>query len=53
VNIIAVFVVSIALAERYGKSAGFGVGLAILPFVFYPILGFGDAEFQGTPEPIF
>lgn len=37
----------IAVAEKFGKSAGFGVGLAFLGFIFWPMLGFGDAQYQG------
>ena len=37
----------IAFAENFGKGAGFGIGLALLPFVFSPLLGFGDAEYRG------
>ena len=47
VNIVASIIVSIDLAKSFGKSAGFGVGLALLGFVFYPILGFGDATYIG------
>ena len=46
VNIIVFIIVSIALAQNFGKGAGFGVGLALLGFIFYPILGFGDARYQ-------
>ena len=35
------------LSKSFGKSAGFTVGLIFLPFIFYPILGFGNAEYQG------
>ena len=49
INFIAFFPVSISLAERFGKAAGFGIGLALLPFIFYPVLGFGDAQYQGGP----
>lgn len=45
VNIVASFIVNIALAERFGKSAGFGIGMALFPFVFYPMLGFGNARY--------
>ena len=38
---------NIELAERFGKGAGFGLGLVFLPFIFYPVLGFGVAEFEG------
>lgn len=39
--------VSLALAEKFGRDTGFGIGLAVLPFVFYPLLGFGEARFRG------
>jgi hypothetical protein len=38
-----------ALANCFGKGAGFTVGLILLPFVFYPILGFGDAKYTAPP----
>jgi hypothetical protein len=41
--------VCIALAEKFGKGAGFGIGLAFLGIIFFPILGFGDARYQGAP----
>lgn len=50
VNVVVAFIVMIALAERFGKGAGFGIGLALLGFVFFPILGFGDARYLG-PAP--
>jgi hypothetical protein len=36
--------VSLDIATRFGKGGGFGVGLWLLGFVFYPILGFGSAS---------
>ena len=47
INIVILIMVSIALAEKFGKGGGFAVGMVFLPFVFYPILGFGDERFQG------
>jgi len=47
VNFIAGIMVTIALAEKFSKGAGFGVGLVILPFVFFPMLAFGDARYRG------
>ncbi|WP_214227067.1 DUF5684 domain-containing protein [Pedobacter sp. B4-66] len=35
------------LSKSFGKSEGFTAGLIILPIVFYPILGFGDAKYLG------
>ncbi len=48
VSLVPLFVVPIGIAQRFGKSAGFGIGLALLPFIFYPMLGFGDAT-AGAP----
>lgn len=36
----------IGLANKFGKGGGFVVGLIFLPIIFYPILAFGDAEYQ-------
>lgn len=46
-NIVAAIITYIALAERFGKGAGFGIGLALLGPIFFPILGFGSAQYQG------
>jgi hypothetical protein len=35
------------LAKSFGKSGGFAIGLLFLPFIFYPILGFGSARYLG------
>jgi hypothetical protein len=47
VNIIIAIIVSLDIAKNFGKGAGFGIGLALLGFIFYPILGFGDARYLG------
>jgi len=47
VNIVISIILAIELAKAFGKGAGFGVGLAFLGIIFYPILGFGDATYQG------
>ena len=44
--IIAILVM-ISLAKSFGKSAGFGIGLALLGFIFAPMLAFSDAKYQG------
>ncbi len=49
VNAITLIFVLIALAERFGKGVGFGLGLLFLPFVFYPVLGFGSAQYSASP----
>lgn len=35
------------LSKSFGKDEGFTVGLLLLGIVFYPILGFGDAQYKG------
>jgi Family of unknown function (DUF5684) len=47
VNIIVGIVVCIDMAKSFGKGAGFGIGIALLGFIFLPILGFGSAQYQG------
>jgi hypothetical protein len=46
VNIIVAFIVAIAVAKNFGKGTGFGIGLALLGFIFGPILAFGDAQYN-------
>lgn len=51
VNIIVGIIVDIDIARNFGKGIGFAIGLFFLPFIFYPILGFGSAEYNPTPVP--
>jgi hypothetical protein len=48
VGIVASIMVALEVGRKFGKSDGFGIGLAFLPFIFYPMLGFGDAQYQGA-----
>lgn len=50
VNLIVSILVSIEVAKNFGKGVGFGLGLAFLGFIFYPILGFGDARYQPASQ---
>jgi len=47
VNFIICIILCIDLAKSFGKGVGFGIGLALLGFIFFPILGFGSAQYQG------
>lgn len=47
VGIVVSIIVSIDVAKSFGKSVAFGIGLILLGFIFYPILAFGKAEYQG------
>ncbi|MEO7724121.1 MAG: DUF5684 domain-containing protein [Chthoniobacterales bacterium] len=52
VNFIIWIILSIDLAKNFGKGAGFGIGIALLSFIFLPVLGFGDAQYQGAAKPV-
>jgi Family of unknown function (DUF5684) len=47
VNFIILIILCIDTAKSFGKGAGFGIGLALLGIIFWPILGFGSAQYQG------
>ena len=38
-------IITLDIAKAFGKGVGFGLGLIFLPFIFYPILGFGDSKY--------
>src|SRR5690554_2145430 len=44
--VIAIWMTNL-LSKSFGKDEVFTVGLILLPFVFYPILGLGDAKYNG------
>ena len=48
VNFVVLILMSIAVAQNFGKGVGFGLGLAFLGFIFFPILAFSDAKYQGS-----
>jgi len=48
VNIIIILVIYIEVANKFGQGALFGIGLFLLGFIFFPILAFGGAEYQGS-----
>ena len=50
VNIVIALLVALGVATNFGKGAGFGIGLFFLPFIFYPILAFGDATYGGSAQ---
>ena len=48
VNIVILFIVYISLAKSFGKGGGFGIGLVLLPFIFFPVLAFGNAQYKSS-----
>jgi hypothetical protein len=47
VNILIGIVIFIDLAKSFGKDMLYGIGMLLLPFIFVPMLGFGDAQYRG------
>ena len=48
VNIVIGILAALGIAQNFGKGGGFAVGLILLPIIFYPILAFGSATYQGS-----
>jgi hypothetical protein len=46
VNLFVFLFISIDIAHNFGKRTVFGLGLAFMGFVFYPLLGFGQARYR-------
>lgn len=46
VNLVVIIVVCIGISTHFGRGAGFGVRLALLGFIFWPILAFSDSQYN-------
>ncbi len=51
VNIVLFVLMTRRTAGVFGKGTGFTLGLIFLPFIFYPILGFGKASYHNGYPP--
>ena len=47
VGTIFAFIMLMDIAKRFGKEPIYGIGLALLPYIFWPMLGFGSAQYIG------
>jgi hypothetical protein len=52
INFIATLKISINIAGKFNRGVLFGLGLTVLSFVFYPVLGFGDYQYQDTTSSV-
>lgn len=52
VNLIIAIILSVDIAKRFGKGVGFAIGMVLLPFIFWPILAFGSAQYEGGAPAI-
>lgn len=47
VNIVIIIWLYNMISKSFGKDEGFTVGLILVGFIFWPILGFGSAKYLG------
>jgi Family of unknown function (DUF5684) len=47
VNIVILIWLYNMISKSFGKDEGFTAGLVLLGFIFWPILGFGSAKYEG------
>lgn len=47
VNVGVSFVMYYDLAKSFGQEIGYALGLMLLGFIFFPLLGFGSAKYLG------
>lgn len=51
-NIVALILLCGGLAKQFGQGTGFAVGLFFLTPIFFLILGFGSAQYQGVAPQV-
>ena len=49
VNVVITIIVMLDVAKAFRKGVGFGIGLILLNPLFMMILGYGSAEYDGSP----
>ena len=47
VNLIVFIWMVNLLAKSFGKTELYTIGMVLLPFIFYPLLAFGDSQYRG------
>ncbi len=47
VGLIVYLFAMLSLAKKFGRSELFGVGLLLLPMIFFPLLAFGGSQYEG------
>jgi Family of unknown function (DUF5684) len=45
-------ILSMEVAKKFGKDTPFAIGMGLVPFVFYPMLGTSDARYQGSAAAV-
>ncbi len=50
IGFIFAIILTVDIAKSFGKSVPYGLGLAFLGFIFWPMLGFSDARYIGPDK---
>jgi hypothetical protein len=50
VNIVFILIVFMKVGERFSLNRGYAFGLLFLPFIFFPIIGFGKSVIKAEPS---
>lgn len=50
VNFVTGFMIAHGISKAFGKGALFTIGQVFVPFVFLPLLAFGDSKYIGGPS---
>ena len=45
VNVVIAIMMMSDFVKAFGKGIGYFIGILLLPFIFYPMLAFGDAKY--------
>ncbi|MBN2020461.1 MAG: hypothetical protein JW749_09575 [Sedimentisphaerales bacterium] len=48
-SLVMTILMCVSIATNFGKGTGFAIGLIFLPFIFIPILAFGNANYLSVP----
>ncbi|RNJ22079.1 signal peptidase I [Halosegnis longus] len=51
INFFSTLKISIDIAGKFNKGVLFGIGLTLFSFIFYPLLGFGDYQYDDATTP--
>jgi hypothetical protein len=49
IPVAGMILLSVEVAKKFGKDTPFAIGMGLVPFVFYPLLGTSDARYQTVP----
>jgi hypothetical protein len=47
-GIYVMYLIDLDVAQAFGKQQGFAIMMLLLPFIAFPMLGFGDARYRGA-----